>query len=77
MEDPDEVAARMVRLATDGVIACADGTDIEVDARSICTHGDSPGAVAMAAAVAEGLRKAGVTVRAFVTETAPALAPDA
>lgn len=69
LEDPSEVAQRMVRLATDGVIPCEDGTDIEVDARSICTHGDSPGAVAMATAVSEGLRAAGLTVRAFLTET--------
>ncbi len=68
LEDPQEVARRMVRLATEGLIEAEDGSDIEVEARSICTHGDSPGAVAMATSVAEGLTKAGVTLRAFVHE---------
>ena len=56
----------MVRLVTDGVIAAADGTDVAVRARSICTHGDSPGAVDMARAVRAALIDAGVTVRSFV-----------
>lgn len=66
LHDPTQVAARMVRLVTDGVIAAADGTDVAVRARSICTHGDSPGAVDMARAVRAALIDAGVTVRSFV-----------
>ncbi len=69
LDDPGEVAARMVRLATEGLVTCEDGTDIAVDARSICTHGDSPGAVEMATAVASSLRSAGVTIEAFVAST--------
>lgn len=67
LDDPQDVAARMVRLATEGVVTCTDGTDVPVDAESICTHGDSPGAVEMARAVAAGLRDAGVTITAFVS----------
>lgn len=66
LTDPDDVAARMVRLATEGLVSCEDGADVEVDAQSICTHGDSPGAVEMASAVAASLRSAGVTIEAFV-----------
>ncbi len=66
LHDPTQVAARMVRLVIDGVIAAADGTDVAVRARSICTHGDSPGAVDMARAVRAALIDAGVTVRSFV-----------
>jgi len=69
LTDPDDVAARMARLATEGLVSCEDGTDIEVDAQSICTHGDSPGAVEMASAVAASLRGAGVTIEAFVPIT--------
>ena len=50
LHDPELVAARMVRLATEGRITAVDGTEIEVRADSICTHGDSPGAVEMARA---------------------------
>lgn len=66
LHDPTQVAARMVRLVIDGVIAAADGTDVAVRARSICTHGDSPGAVDMARAVRAALIDAGVTLRSFV-----------
>ena len=55
----------MVRLATEGVIEAVDGTDVRVDAESICLHGDTPGAVAMAAAVRRALEGAGVSIRAF------------
>ena len=66
LHDPAEVAARMVRMLEDGVVAAVDGTDVPVRAESACVHGDSPGAVAMAAAVRDGLNAAGVEVHAFV-----------
>ena len=65
LNDEDAVAARMVRLATEGVVAAVDGTDVRVDAESICLHGDTPGAVAMAAAVRRALEGAGVSIKAF------------
>ena len=65
LHDPREVAARMVRMVTDGVIASVDGTDVPTTAESICVHGDSPGAVEMAAGVRRALQAAGVTVRTF------------
>ncbi|RUQ39537.1 LamB/YcsF family protein, partial [Micrococcus sp. HSID17228] len=65
LNDEDDVAARMVRLATEGVVAAVDGTDVRVDAESICLHGDTPGAVAMAAAVRRALEGAGVSIKAF------------
>ncbi|MCR8676315.1 LamB/YcsF family protein [Micrococcus sp. HG099] len=66
LHDAQAVAARMVRLAHEGVVEAVDGTDVRVAAESICLHGDTPGAVAMAAAVRTGLEDAGVSVRAFV-----------
>ncbi|WP_370891656.1 LamB/YcsF family protein [Janibacter sp. GXQ6167] len=70
LHDPDEVAARMVRLATEGRLTAANGEDIAVSADSICTHGDSPGAVAMARAVKAALTDAGVEVRPFASSDA-------
>lgn len=66
LHDADAVAARMVRLATEGTMTALDGTEFELAAESICTHGDSPGAVAMAAAVRSGLESAGVRIAPFV-----------
>ncbi len=65
LHDPDEVAARVVRAVVDGVITTVEGDEVYVDAASVCVHGDSPGAVAMAAAVRERLEGAGVDLVAF------------
>ena len=64
LSDPDEVAGGRCGWWSMAP-SVVDGTDIEVRAESICVHGDSPGAVQMARAVASALRAAGVTVRAF------------
>lgn len=65
LHDPAEVAARMVRLVIEGRVTAVDGTDVEVRADSLCTHGDSPGAVAMARAVRDALAVAGVHIKPF------------
>jgi len=65
LHDPAEVAARVVRMITAGQVTSVEGEDVPVSARSVCVHGDSPGAVAMAVAVRQALLDAGVTVRAF------------
>jgi UPF0271 protein len=65
LSDPDEVAARVVRLVTDGTLVAVDGSTVRVAADSVCVHGDSPGAVAMAAAVRDALAAQGVALEAF------------
>jgi UPF0271 protein len=66
LHDPDTVAARAVRLVVTGEVDSFDGTPVSVGARSLCVHGDSPGAVSMATAVRAGLEAAGVSVQPFV-----------
>jgi UPF0271 protein len=65
LDDPAAIAARVVRLALEGVIEAVDGSTVEVAADSVCVHGDSPGAVASARAVRDALTSAGVTVAPF------------
>jgi 5-oxoprolinase (ATP-hydrolysing) subunit A len=65
LHDPAEVARRMVRMLTTGRLQSVDGTEVTVSAQSICVHGDSPGAVAMAVAVRKALAEAGVEIRPF------------
>ena len=65
LHDPVAVAERMVRFAEEGVIRAIDGTDVRVDAQSICVHGDSPGSVAMAAETRRMLQDAGITIAPF------------
>lgn len=64
LHDPVVVAERALRLAREGVVEAIDGTLVAVDAASLCVHGDSPGAVAMARAVRAALDAAGVRVAA-------------
>lgn len=68
LSDPQEVAERMVRLTTHGTIRAVDGSEVAVPVDSVCTHGDSPGAVEMARAVREALEREGMTVAPFVAE---------
>lgn len=63
--DPVVVAARAVSLASAGTVEASDGTMIRVEARSICLHGDTPGAVALAIAVRAALESAGVGIHPF------------
>lgn len=63
--DVDAIAARAVRLAVDHEIEAIDGATIAVHARSLCVHGDSPDAVALAAAARAALESAGVGIYPF------------
>lgn len=65
--DPGEVAERAVRMAVDSTVRAIDGTTVHIDAESVCVHGDTPGAVVLAAAVRNALGAAGVTLRPFIT----------
>ncbi len=66
LHDPEMVAQRMLQLVQQGTVQANDGSVVEVQADSICVHGDSPGAVAMAKAVREHLQAAGVQIRSFM-----------
>ena len=61
--DPEEAALQAVSVAEGRGVLAADGTRLDVRADSICIHGDTPGAAAIARAVRERLEAAGVTVR--------------
>ncbi len=57
---------RAVRMPTDGVVVAVDGTRLLLPVESVCVHGDTPGAVAMARAVRDALEAAGVALASFV-----------
>ena len=63
--DPEVVAQRVSTMITDGTVEAVDGTTVEVRAESICLHGDSPGAVAMANAVRNLLRVNAIDITPF------------
>ncbi|WP_424188590.1 LamB/YcsF family protein [Actinokineospora sp. G85] len=61
----DAVVARALRLAESGEIVAVDGTVLRTSARSLCLHGDTPGAVDHARAVRAALVAAGVEIAPF------------
>lgn len=65
LHDPAEIAARVVALATTATVRTVDGSTVPVAADSVCVHGDTAGAVAIARAVREALVTAGVTLAPF------------
>jgi UPF0271 protein len=68
--DPEDVARRAVRMAQHSEVVAQDGTVVLAPAESLCVHGDTPGAVAIARAVRRALVDAGVEVASFVAEAA-------
>jgi 5-oxoprolinase (ATP-hydrolysing) subunit A len=62
--DPETVTARAVRMATEHVVETIDGAIVELEAQTLCVHGDSPGSVALASAIRAGLERAGFTLAA-------------
>ncbi|MEU2350611.1 5-oxoprolinase subunit PxpA [Modestobacter sp. NPDC049651] len=65
LHDPDEIARRCVAMAAGEPIRDVDGGALVVRPASICVHGDTPGAVAIARAVRDALTAAGHTLTSF------------
>ena len=63
IHDPDEVVARVVKIATQGIVIAVNGDEIPFGADTICLHGDNPGAVEIAIKVREALSAEGVEVK--------------
>jgi 5-oxoprolinase (ATP-hydrolysing) subunit A len=59
------VASRVAGLVTEGTVESVTGRPIRVLARSLCLHGDTPGAVGLAMAARSALEKAGATLAPF------------
>lgn len=67
VQDPNEVVARSVAMAVDGVVMSVSGHEVQIHCHSILLHGDNPTAVQLATAVRDALLAAGVRL-APVTE---------
>jgi UPF0271 protein len=62
IRNPEEAAWQALGIAERGQVIASDGSEVSVDAQTICIHGDTPGAPKIAAKVARTLRGAGVTL---------------
>lgn len=65
ISDPELVMQRAVEIAATGKLLSVNGNELRISARTLCVHGDTPGAVTLAMAVRNGLEKAGLRIAAF------------
>jgi UPF0271 protein len=60
IHDPSTVVERSVRLVVEHRVEAINGDVLELQADTICLHGDTPGAVGLAASLRQALDRAGV-----------------
>lgn len=65
IHDAKQIAERVFRLLQTGKVTTIDGTEIRLNAQTVCVHGDTPGAVEMIRAIRTRLDQEGVTVAPF------------
>jgi 5-oxoprolinase (ATP-hydrolysing) subunit A len=65
IHDTATVVARAIAMVRDKEVMAVDGSTITLQADTICLHGDTPGAAALAHEVRRGLESAGITVAAL------------
>lgn len=62
IQKAEEAAARVIAMMDAGALITVSGARLPTSIDSVCVHGDSPHALAMARTVREGLKQAGATV---------------
>ena len=62
--DVNAALARVERMVLEGTVRAVDGTDVKIEADTICIHGDEPGAAEFARELRALLARLGVAVRA-------------
>ena len=65
LHDPVAIADRVLGMIVDRTVAAVDGSTVAANVESVCVHGDSPGAVQIASAVADRLKTDGIELKAF------------
>ena len=63
IHDPDEVVRRALAMVQQRRVVATDGSVLTFAVDTLCVHGDTPGAAALAARLRAGLERDGVTVR--------------
>jgi len=63
IDDPTRAAQQAIDLAVRHKVIASDGSELAVEANTICIHSDTPGSIAIAREVNQRLKEAGVLVR--------------
>jgi len=65
LEDPERAAKQAFDIAVHHKVFFDDSSELDGQAEALCIHSDTPGAVAIAQAVSERLKAAGVQIQAM------------
>jgi UPF0271 protein len=68
IRDPEKAARQALGMVERGRVTADDGSEVAVVAQTICIHGDTPGATAIAAEVARVLREAGIELTGLMSD---------
>jgi len=67
IHDPAEAAARAVQMVTEGTVEAITGETIDLRIDTLCVHGDTPNAPAIAQSLRRALEAAGVAIARLAT----------
>jgi UPF0271 protein len=62
IRDPEVAGRQALSMVEKGVVIACDGSEVAIEAQTLCIHGDTPGALQIAATVARTLREAGIAL---------------
>ena len=62
IHDIEAVIARSLKIITEEKVTAINGAEIPIKADTICLHGDTPGAAALAQRLRQGMEAAGISV---------------
>jgi len=63
IKDPKVVAQRALLMAAEGKVVAVDGTSIELEAHTLCVHGDTPTAIELVKTIRETLEAEGIGLK--------------
>ncbi|OZE92413.1 hypothetical protein CH298_02415 [Rhodococcoides fascians] len=65
LHDGDAICAQVLQMAQHSTVSAIDGTEVPIDVASVCVHGDTADATAIARAVRSALTNADIEIKAF------------
>ncbi len=67
LHEPEKIAARVLAMLEEGAVIAVSGKRVPTGIDSVCVHGDTPNAVAIAAAVRQGVIGAGIALQSLAS----------
>lgn len=68
IENSEEAVAQVVRMAKEQKVRSVDGTDVDIQADTVCIHGDGSHALSFARLIQTKLQEEGIEVRSIAKE---------